>query len=254
MKVLLADDEPLQLMRLEGAVKKVLGETAEICAFSNPLLAEKESKTTKFDLAFLDIEMPVLNGLQLAKKLKSQSPLVNIVFVTAYDHYALEAYKVHASGYLTKPVNEEKVQAEMDALRFPVELSHEKILQARCFGEFELFHDGAPLKFKYQKSKEVLAYLIDREGSAVNVNELNAVLWEEDHKSYFRNLIADIQATLREVGASEVFVKRHNECFVDISKIDCDAYEYHRNNPDAIRSYRGEYMSQYHWAALKIEY
>ncbi|MEE3402230.1 MAG: two-component system response regulator, partial [Candidatus Enteromonas sp.] len=86
-----------------------------------------------------------------------------------------------------------------------------------------------------------------------NINELNAVLWEEDHKSYLRNLIVDIQRTLKSVGAEDVFVKRHNECFIDTSKVDCDAYEYKANNPDAIRMYRGEYMIQYPWAIFDAE-
>ena len=108
--------------------------------------------------------------------------------------------------------------------------------------------DGNPLKFKRSKSKELFAYLVDREGATANINELNAVLWEEDHKSYLRNLIADIQQSLKDVGCSDVFIKRHNECCIDPNKIDCDAYEYKKNNPDAVRAYRGEYMIQYSWA------
>ena len=104
------------------------------------------------------------------------------------------------------------------------------------------------MKFHRQKSKELFAYLVDRGGAATNMNELNAVLWDEDKNSYLRNLIADIQDTLKEVGASDVFIKRYNECFIDVSKIDCDAYEYKKNNPEAIRAYRGEYMIQYSWA------
>ena len=90
-------------------------------------------------------------------------------------------------------------------------------------------------------------YLVDREGSAININELNAILWEEDHTSYLRNLISDIQKTLAAIGASDVFIKRHNECYIDTSKVDYDAYEYKNNNPEAIRMYRGEYMYQYSW-------
>ena len=92
---------------------------------------------------------------------------------------------------------------------------------------------------------------VDREGAAINVNELNAVLWEEDHKSYLRNLVADIKTTLQGVGAGDVFIKRHNECFIDVSKVDCDAYDYKRNDPSAVRAYRGEYMIQYSWAVFK---
>ena len=245
MKILLVDDEELQLIRLENACKKVLP-VDKYYKTTNPIKALEEG--IKYDLAFLDIEMPGMNGIQLAKKLKSVNPLIKIIFVTAYDSYAFEAFKLHASGYITKPVNEAKIREEVNELGKAIELRKVNKVQVKCFGNFDVFHNGEPLRFSYQKSKEAFAYLIDREGSAININELNAILWEEDHPSYLRNIIADIKTTLKKIDASEVFVKRHNECFIDINKVDCDAYEYKKGNPDAIRMYRGEYMIQYSWA------
>lgn len=251
MKILLVDDEELQLLRLENEVKKVVPGSAAILSFSNSSQFIKECKDEKIDIAFLDIEMPGMNGISLAKELKKVNPLVNIIFVTAYNDYALEAYKIHASGYLSKPVTAEKIKKELDALRYPLEFKGEKKLQIKCFGNFEIFHNGEPVRFSYQKSKEVFAYLVDREGSVINVNELNAVLWEEDHKSYLRNLIADIVTTLKNIDCSDVFLKKHNGCCIDINKVDCDAYEYKNGNPNAIRMYRGEYMAQYPWPIFK---
>lgn len=246
MRILLVDDEELQLIRLEDEVKKVLP-NADVSSFLNPLEALKDSKDKKIDIVFLDIEMPGINGIELAKELKKSNPLINIIFVTAYNDYAIDAYKVHASGYLSKPVKAENIKKELDALRYPVELNGKNKISVKCFGNFEVFCNGEPLKFSYQKSKEVFAYLVDREGSAISINELNAVLWEEDHPSYLRNLIADVQSTLKNVGADDVFIKRHNSCYIDVAKIDCDAYEYKKGNPSAIRLYRGEYMHQYSW-------
>ena len=251
MRVLLVDDEELQLLRLTEAVKSALPDEKEVLSYTNPVLAWEENKKTPVDVAFLDIDMPVINGIMLAKKLKTVNPQLNVIFVTAYNNYALDAYKLHASGYVTKPVNVDKIKEELEGLRYPVELARTKNLQVKCFGNFEVFKDGVPVKFSRTKSKELFAYLVDREGAAVNVNELNAILWEEDKKSYFRNLIADLQASLKAVGAQEVFIKRRNECFIDPTKIDCDAYEYRKNNPDAIRMYRGEYMTQYSWAIFE---
>ena len=250
MKILLVDDEKLQLLRLEDSVKSVVKD-ADIFSFINPLEALEKSKQEQIDIAFLDIEMPKTNGIMLAKSIKVINPKVNIIFVTAYDNYALDAYNLHASGYVSKPVNAEKIKIELEALRYPIEVKSDKKLQVKCFGNFEVFVDGVPVKFTYSKSKEVFAYLVDREGAAININELNAVLWEEDHKSYLRNLICDIQKTLDSLGVKDVFIKRHNECYIDPSKISCDAYEYKNNNPEAIRKYRGEYMTQYSWAIFE---
>ena len=250
MLVLVVDDEELQVIRLVKSINNVLPE-AEVMSFTNPIKAYEESKDKDIDIAFLDIEMPGMNGMKLAKKLKSKNPLINIIFVTAFDNYGLEAMRLHASGYISKPVNDEKIKEEIEYLRYPIEMTSSKIIQVKCFGNFEVFCNGEPLKFGYQKSKEVFAYLVDREGAAININELNAVLWEEDHKSYLRNLISDIQKTLIKVNASDVFIKRHNECYIDVNKIDCDAYEYKKDNPDAINLYRGEYMIQYPWAIFE---
>ena len=250
MKVLLVDDEELQLVRLENACKKVIT-NAEIFAYSNPSAALGFEGINHIDIAFLDIEMPVINGIQLAKKLKAMNPRMKIIFVTAYNEYALDAYRIHASGYITKPVNETKIKEEMDELANVIELKNTKKLQVKCFGNFEIFHNGQIVRFSYQKSKEVFAYLVDREGSGVNVNELNAVLWEEDHNSYLRNLIADISKTLKSIDCGEIFIKRHNEYSIDVNQIDCDAYEYKKDNPAAINLYRGEYMNQYSWAVFK---
>ena len=248
MKILLMDDEELQLLRLEKEVKKVVPENSEFLVFTNAMDFLKENKGTKIDVAFLDIEMPGMNGVELAKELKKVNPLVNIIFVTAYNDYALSAYNIHASGYLLKPVSASKIKEEMNGLRYDVELKGKNKLQIKCFGNFEVFYKGEPLKFSYKKSKEVFAYLVDREGSGISINELNAVLWEEDHSSYLRNLISDIQQTLKSIDCSDVFIKRHNECYIDVDKVDCDAYEYRKGNPEAIRLYRGEYMIQYPWA------
>ena len=251
MKVLLVDDEELQLIRIENIIKKLMP-NEEILSYTNPNKAYEDNIDNKIDIAFLDIEMPQINGITLAKRLKKHNPEINIIFCTAYDNYAVNAYNIHASGYVLKPANENKIKAELEALRYkPENLNVERLLQVKCFGSFEVFKDGVPLKFHRQKSKELFAYLVDREGVSINMNELNAILWDEDKNSYLRNLISDIQDTLKEVGASDVFVKRHNECFVDMSKIYCDAYEYKNNNPDAIRMYRGEYMIQYPWAVFE---
>lgn len=249
MKILLVDDEKLQLMRLERIAKELLKDD-ELVSFMNPLEALEAAKTQSFDIAFLDIQMPVVNGIVLAKTLKATNPKVNIIFVTAFDSFGLDAMKMHASGYISKPVTAEKIKAELAGLRFPVEMPPTKRIKVKCFGNFDVLCDGQPLKFSYSKSKEVFAYLVDRAGAAISLAELNAVLWEEDHSSYLRNLIVDIQNTLKSVGATDVFYKRHNECYIDPEKIDCDAYEYKRDNPDAIRMYTGEYMSQYPWAVF----
>lgn len=72
------------------------------------------------DVAFLDIQMRSMTGLELAKQLKERQPNVNIIFVTGFSEYTGEAIQLHASGYIEKPVTEEKIRRELDNLRHPV--------------------------------------------------------------------------------------------------------------------------------------
>ena len=253
MKILLVDDIELQLKQLEKSCKKVLCDH-NFLVFDNPLKAFKETSLEKIDIAFLEVEMAKLNGIELAKKLKKRNPQIKIIFVTSHPEYALDAYKIHAFGYIMKPVSDKKIKEEINAIGDIFGMNSFKKLQVKCFGNFEVFHNGEPLRFSYKKSKEVFAYLIDREGSTININELNAVLWEQDHPSYLRNLIADVQNTLKNIGASDVFIKRHNECYIDVNKVDCDAYEYKKGDQNAMRMYRGEYMIQYSWAFFDAEH
>jgi two-component SAPR family response regulator len=153
MKALLVDDEKLQLIRLENEVKKVLSAGSEYFCYINPVQALEETADKQIDIAFLDIEMPVVNGIQLAKKLKEINPGVNIIFVTAYEDNALSAYQHHASGYVVKPVNEDKIRREVENLRYPIAMRATKSLQVKCFGNFEVLKNGVPLKFQYIKSK-----------------------------------------------------------------------------------------------------
>ena len=114
MKFLLVDDEPLQLKKLIGEVNEAAPGN-EVASFNNPLEALNfANENLDIDVAFLDIEMPEINGIELAKKLKEIKPTINIIFVTGYSEYALSAYTLHASGYLTKPVNSQQIVAELN--------------------------------------------------------------------------------------------------------------------------------------------
>ena len=252
MKILAVDDEKLQLNRLVDAIKDV-NETADILSFWNPLEALKLINDNKFDVAFIDIEMPGINGINFAKKVIEKNKNTNIIFVTGFTEYALDALNLYASAYITKPVNKEKIKSAFNNLRHPI--VEQNIISCRCFGNFEVFANNEPLKFERQKTKELFAYLIDRKGALCTMNEISSVLWEDmDRASYLRNLISDLKKSLESVGASDVFIKRHNECGLLIDKINCDYFKFEENDKDAISTYNGEYMAQYSWAEFTNAY
>lgn len=247
MLFLAVDDENLQLNKLVDTLKAA-DPRCEVLSFNNPLVALEAVKQVKIDVAFLDIEMGGMNGVELGKRLKQLNPNINIIFVTGYDQYAIDAYSMHASGYLTKPVSVERIKAELSNLRYPMPGGNDaNRLKAQCFGQFEVFYNNKPIKFARSKTKEMLAYLIDKRGAMVSVKELSQALFGEDKGSYIRNLVADLTQALKELNIEEVFVKRFNSYGVDSSLISCDYYDYLKGEPYAVKAYRGSYMEQYSW-------
>ena len=250
MLYLAVDDENLQLNKLVDAIKAA-DPKSEILSFNNPLIALDVIKNVKIDVAFLDIEMGGLNGVELGKRLKQLNPSINIVFVTGYDQYAIDAYSMHASGYLTKPVSAERIRLELSNLRYPMPAKNDNDrLKVQCFGSFEAFYNGQPIKFARSKTKEMLAYLVDRRGAMVSVKELSLALFDEEKSSYIRNLVADLSKALNGLNIGNAFVKHFNSYGIKASEISCDYYDYLNNEPYAIKAYHGEYMMQYKWEKL----
>ena len=130
------------------------------------------------------------------------------------------------------------------------------MLTAKCFGTFDVFVNGKSLTFERSKSKELLAYLIDRRGCSVTSGELRTILWEDSgneksKSTYLQLLKRDLLQTLKKAGVGDVLNLSWNKYAVDITKICCDYYDYLDNKPEGIRAYNGEFMSQYSWAELE---
>ncbi len=225
-------------------------------AFNDQMLALASIVNDKPDIAWLDIEMPGLSGFEMAAGIKKISPDTNIVFITAYSQYALEAIGMHPSGYVIKPVTKEQLIDEINNLRQPAKKKEESAkLRVQCFGNFEVFCEGKMVRFSRSLSKEALAYLIDRRGAGCTVNEICSVLWEDkeidtNRKSQCRVVLGSLRKDLEAVGAGDVVVKMWNTWGVDTGKVSCDYYDFLRNDKDAVNQFRGEYMAQYSWAEM----
>ncbi len=250
MIVIAVDDEKIALEGVLSACQKVIP-GQQVLGFRLAEEAYDYVQANGCDIAFLDIEMRDENGLELAEKILEVNPKANVIFTTGYGEFAGDAFKLHASGYIMKPVTEEKVRDELKALRFPID-SKEGKLTVKAFGNFEVFSGGEPLRFQYTKSRELLAYLVDRNGALSSVQEIIAILWEDDdeqdHTSYLKNIRADLVQTLTEAGHEDVLVRQRGRLGIVPDKIDCDYYKY-LSDPEHYRNlYQGEYMVQYSWS------
>lgn len=252
MNIFAIDDERLALQALVRAIEEAAPD-ARLQSFHKPSELLKALPESACDVAFLDIKMPGMTGLELAKKIKAVHPKVNIIFVTGYNEHAFEAMELRPSGYVMKPVTREKVEQELLALRHPVQQLPEKKLYLQCFGNFEAFVSGKPLTFRYSKTKELLAYLTDRKGGSCTMGELMAVLWEDrldsdSLKTQLRKLISDLRGVLKEEGQEDAIFKGRNSISLNKTIVSCDYYDYLSDPAANINRYHGEYMTQYSWA------
>ena len=247
MIAIAVDDEILML----GALVKAISaspDIGEVVKFSDCEKALEYVKNNPADIAFLDINMRGMGGLALAENIIAARPDCKIVFCTGYEEYAIPAFKLHASGYLMKPISAEDVQTEINNIKGVRQ--KEKNLVVNCFGNFEVYVKNEKLLFKRLKTKELFAFLVDRRGAGMTAKQICAVLFPDDtddtkNASYLRQLVLDLKNTLKAVGA-EAVLRHETPCYrVDTSLIQCDYINYlETGKPE----FHGEYMTQYSWA------
>ena len=247
MIAIAVDDEALMLGALVAAIE-VSPDITQVARFSDCEEALAFVKDHPADIAFLDINMRGMGGLALAEAIITACPDCKIVFCTGYEEYAIPAFKLHASGYLMKPISAEDVQVEIDNIKGV--RKKEKLLVVNCFGNFEVYAKDEKLMFKRLKTKELFAFLVDRKGAGMTAKQICAVLFPDDtddtkNAAYLRQLVMDLKNTLKAVGAETVLCHEIPCYRVDTGLIKCDYISYlETGKPE----FHGEYMTQYSWA------
>ncbi len=262
MEILVVDDEHLALKNICDELDRALdmtdmakcfrGEVEEntnVHSFRDADEALGFVKQVSCDIALLDIEMKKMSGIELAKEIKEICPRINVIFTTAHSEYMETAFDIHASGYCLKPITAEKLVHEMENLRHLVVSKPRNKLVIKTFGNFEVYHEGVPIHFKYSKSKELLAYLVDRNGAMCTNRELVSILWEDDldnHFSYLKKIRGELITRLKEIGCSDALTQQWGSIGIIPKNVDCDFFNW--LNGDDSANYRGEYMTQYAWS------
>lgn len=259
MYILAVDDEQSALNVLSRELRKVFP-TGEIHTERSPFAAVEWAKSLSLEgrllsHAFLDIQMPEMNGLELARQLKTIFPHVNLFFCTAYSEYAIDAFGMFAKGYLKKPIIASEIRMVLDEMvsDWHAEESPRCDVRIQTFGHFEVFVKNERVKFEREKAKEALAYLVDRHGSSVTNEQLACILWEDrNYDQKTRNItttvISSMKKTLREYGIENILIKSWGQLSADITKFRCDAYDFEKWDAAAVNSFHGEYMVNYSWA------
>lgn len=212
--VIVEDEQPsLDLMeiivdRTEGFVIKG--------AFIDPGEALKCIPDLQPDVVFLDVEMPAMNGIELARKIRALSRDVHVVFTTAYTQYALEAFDVQALDYILKPVTIQAIERVRERLMMQRNVSGESQQQLmrptiRCFGGFEVRDKvGALVHFPTRKTEELFAYFLCHAGRNLNKWQLADLLWPEmDGDRASHNLHSTIYRLKKVLALSGIGVDIH---------------------------------------------
>ena len=227
INVAIIDDEKLAVDNLKYILTQfkelnIVGAFTEIDALQNCL------KENEVDLIFMDIEMPEINGLNLAAMIIEEYKNIEIVFVTAYNQYAVQAFEVSAVDYILKPLSIPRITKTLETIkrRLPrVPLGNKIVI--KCLGGFDIFINGQLIPFKVSKAKEILAYLINSIDKSLGWMTIADDVWPDayDDKKLMNNFhVASfaLRNFLNENGISEIYDYSRNLYRVDITKFDCD--------------------------------
>ena len=117
--IIMVDDENIILKGELTLISKLIP-NASITGFTSPSEALRYAKSNRVHLAFLDIELGKISGLDLCRKLIEINPRTNVIYLTAYPDYALDAWDTGACGYAVKPISSEQLKDKLSRLKFPI--------------------------------------------------------------------------------------------------------------------------------------
>ena len=117
--IMMVDDESIILKSGMAVIANLLP-NASVTGFTSPTEALSFAKSNRVHLAYIDIEMGKLNGLELCRELLKINPRTNVIYLTAYPDYALQAWDTGACGFAVKPLTAEQARNHLTRLKFPI--------------------------------------------------------------------------------------------------------------------------------------
>lgn len=222
MKAILVDDEILALERLEKMLKNDTEDITVVGTCSNPLKVEIMVKQLQPDIIFLDIEMPELNGLQLAERIQEAYPEIEIVFVTAFDRYAVQAFELYAIDYIMKPIRLERLQTTIQRLQTRLaedsKTSNSKNKTSHYINFFHKLNVQFPdsntetIKWRTAKAQELFTYMLHHRNQVIYRDTILELLWPDFDISrgskQLYTTIYHIRQMLKKLGLDDMTISR----------------------------------------------
>ncbi len=240
--VIIEDERPiLELMKIIINKNKHLDIIGE---FTDPNEALESIEQLLPDVIFIDVEMPCMNGIELAKEVMRIDENIQIVFVSAYEKYALGAFQVNAVNYILKPITEEELNITVNRLLKNYNarkslLTSNKKNKIYSLGRFKVYGDlEKEIKWPTIKVQELVAYFIYSEGEEIDKWHLCDILWTDSPpKKAEHNLhsaIYRLKTAFRDGGIEDIVSYEKGKYRIDLNDFYCDAWEFEtfiKNNP-----------------------
>ncbi len=273
IRAVLIDDERPALRGLEHLLKEY-PEISIAGMYTNPLEAIDEVTSLKPHVVFLDINMPRLKGIDAASRILDLSPGTDIIFVTAYDQYAVEAFELHALDYILKPINPERLKKTLERIKQkkPTARGNSgRRLQIKCLGQFEVaWEHQEPIKWRTEKTKELFAFLLHNQGRNISKEELLDKLWTEDIPEkairqlyngiyYIRKALEDYRVDSTLINISSNYSLKLGIVDFDVGRINVLGESKHTDCLEILETmealYTGDYLEgeYYPWAYFERE-
>nr|WP_198044715.1 response regulator [Lysinibacillus timonensis] len=180
MRALIVDDEELAINHLVNLLQK-FSFLSEILTFTTSKDVVKYLDLYKVDIAFIDIEMPEMDGLELSIKIRDMQPTCKIIFTTAYDHYAVNAFELRATDYIVKPVTYKRLLNTME--RIDINTTNQIYMKRLClFGDLRVIENEIITtfdKWRTQKVKDIFFYLLHMRNKNIHRDILIELFWQD---------------------------------------------------------------------------
>ncbi len=249
MKAIIVEDEALMMRKFVRMCSDI--EDLHLKAqFEDPFDALDYVRDNQVEVAFLDIELPLMDGITLARKIREIRANIIIVFVTAYDEYIRESNNIGADYYLVKPYTKEALQHMMEKIRVLSDRQNKEIY-IQTFGRFVVKNNGEPVRI-LGKAKEILALIVTKQGKEISNEELYSVIWEgrpysNANMAVYYNALRRLKRSLADAGIEKMLISTARGQMVDTNCFDCDYYAWKENNLKKGDSFEGEFLSEYSW-------
>jgi len=264
LSVIVIDDFAINLKINVDMLKKI-DSFHIIGSYTNPYEGYDATIRLKPDILFLDIEMDGMSGIDIAKKLSENNISTQVIFVTAHDSHAVQAFEVEAFDYIMKPLSQERIYSVLQRInrrKIVTQDQKNKKIVIKFFGGFSVgFQQETSIKFRSNKTKEMFAYLIANRNKTLNKEVIIDAIWPDNELSNvshnFYNAIYYIRKALEDAGITREYIVLDNEYHICLNNasVDLDAFMEahqrltHSNNSEAhehlhslITHYVGAYL------------